>query len=304
MNRTQEAWGKLSLYLSRDVLARRYEARHSTELQADKANEIIAHLSQAQQYFRSAETAGILAGPLEQYYGILSFARAITLYLWRDAREATLQKSHGLRARPTTDSGPVNDVTLVITQGTFDEFLDATGNTGTVALSQFSVTDSLIIPASSRVVRSLYRPKRGVTFTLVDLLSRRPGLRGHYEEAFDGIARCHRGSLQNFMSEACVYILQDRFVLPPIEVFQRDLNLSTWAGGRSRVVDGYEFRRSLLGERYVDIAPNIVEYGNYQYIVEAYSGGWELSEIASYFAASHGTQHAGPLLSDTLDAPA
>jgi hypothetical protein len=73
----EEIWSRLALFQSRDVLERRYNARHGGKLSAGKADEIIAHLQQARQYFQSAESAGVLAGPLEQYYGVLAFARAI-----------------------------------------------------------------------------------------------------------------------------------------------------------------------------------------------------------------------------------
>ena len=70
----EETWSRLGLYLSRDVVERRYEGRHKRQLSAGKAREIIAHFEQGQQYFISAEGAGVLAGPLEQYYGVLAFA--------------------------------------------------------------------------------------------------------------------------------------------------------------------------------------------------------------------------------------
>jgi hypothetical protein len=46
---SNEEWSRLRLFLSRDVLERRYQARHNRELGTDKAKEIIAHLDQARQ---------------------------------------------------------------------------------------------------------------------------------------------------------------------------------------------------------------------------------------------------------------
>jgi hypothetical protein len=68
----EETWSRLGLYLSRDVIERRYEARHKRQVNAGKAREIISHFEQGEQYFSSAEHAGVLAGPLQQYYGILA----------------------------------------------------------------------------------------------------------------------------------------------------------------------------------------------------------------------------------------
>ena len=122
-----EAWSRLGLYLSRDVLESRYFARHGGELNAGKTREIIAHFEQAREYFDSAASAGILAGPLEQYYGALSFARGMVLYLQPKAREANLKKGHGLAATVPAGSR-IEDMRLSVQMGTFDEFLDATRN--------------------------------------------------------------------------------------------------------------------------------------------------------------------------------
>src|SRR3954470_16210000 len=88
---------RLALYRSRDVLRRRYKELHDRTLPVDKAKEITAHLDQAEQYFRSASLAGVLAGPLEQYYGVLAYARAAILYLDPRIREAGLRHGHGLK---------------------------------------------------------------------------------------------------------------------------------------------------------------------------------------------------------------
>jgi hypothetical protein len=70
----EESWSRLGLFLSRDVIERRYRERYGRDLEGGKAAEIIAHLEQGRQYFRSAASAGVLAGPLEQYYGVLALA--------------------------------------------------------------------------------------------------------------------------------------------------------------------------------------------------------------------------------------
>ncbi len=93
----------MGLYLSRDVVERRYEERHKRQLNAGKAREIIAHFEQGQQYFTSAQDAGALAGPLEQYYGILAFARGLVLFLTPEIRETGLKKAHGLHAELSGD---------------------------------------------------------------------------------------------------------------------------------------------------------------------------------------------------------
>jgi hypothetical protein len=58
----EESWSRLGLFLSRDVMVRRYREHHGVVPEEGKAVEIISHLEQARQYFRSADTAGPLAG--------------------------------------------------------------------------------------------------------------------------------------------------------------------------------------------------------------------------------------------------
>src|SRR5258708_30623375 len=117
-----EGWSRLSLFLSRDILKRRYRERHGGDMSATKAREIISHLEQARQYFTSAESAGVLAEPLEQYYGVLAFSRAIALYLNFSLRETSLKPGHALRASLPSD-GCIEDIQLDVQGGTFAELL-------------------------------------------------------------------------------------------------------------------------------------------------------------------------------------
>ncbi len=70
----EEAWSRLSLFHTVDVLERRYGSLHTADLDESKAREIASHLIQAREYFSSAAGAGALIRPLLLYYSVLAFA--------------------------------------------------------------------------------------------------------------------------------------------------------------------------------------------------------------------------------------
>jgi YaaC-like Protein len=281
----EEIWSRLALYQSRDVLERRYKARHGGELSAGKADEIIAHLQQARQYFQSAESAGVLAGPLEQYYGVLAFARAIVLYREPRQREATLKRSHGLEAVLPGDGGP-EDIEIKVTQGTFQELLDATGNSETLAIDQPSPGRTTGV---QRFVQKLPQPVAGAQLTLTDLISRIPGVKEHYEQAFGTLAHCHFGRVHIFQGSFSTTIWRGDLGLPAPEALRTSLGIAPGASATVTPNDSVDFRIQLkAGETLSDHFPSVVELESTAHVlVERFSGGWSLSRIASYFAASH-----------------
>jgi hypothetical protein len=278
-------WDRLTLYLSRDVLERRYQALHKRELGAEKAKEIISHLDQARQYFKSADSAGVLAGPLEQYYGVLAFSRAIVLYLNSSIREASLKPGHGLKANLPSDGG-VEDIQLKVQGGTFDELLDATGNIEQVIVDQPHPRREIL---QSVCERSLPRPQIDATFSLVELLTRIPGLRRHFEESFGLPAHCYEGAIHLMGNALNVTVWRDRFDLPAIEVLKNVLGINSRASGAVTHLGGAQFIATISdGENLASFVPNtFTARSGARYLVECYSGGWSLSGLASYFAASH-----------------
>jgi hypothetical protein len=275
---SQDDWSRLGLYRSRDVLERQYRARHGAELSAGKAREVIANLEQAQQYFESARTAGVLAGPLEQYYGVLSFARGLVLYLTPRTREANLTKGHGLGEHLPED-GPLEGMRLTIQAGTFDEFLDATGNAETFHLDE---PRAGLQTGSQWFTSSLPRPARDAELTFDDVLSRIPGLRNHYEQAFGTHAKCYGGSAWVFAGTINAHLRRGAVGLPDSEYLA---NAIRFGPARGEVTispqQGVTLRaRVPVGEPVQRYCPTIMEspLGG-QCIVEALPGGAALSQI-------------------------
>ena len=284
----EERWSRLSLFMSRDILERRHRALHGLQISAGKANEIIAHLEQAQQYFKSSELAGVLAGPLEQYYGVLAVARAIVLFRKAEAREATLRKSHGLGA-VLPGTGNIEDIALTISEGTFSELLDATKNSELVTVDEVAGLGPT--GAQREFVVQLPRPGVGTVLSLVDLLSRIPSLRGHFESAMARPACCYGGRLFQWMNTLTLQLYREQFDLPDPEALRKALNISTQAtvtvspGSQP----GVRFdMRAALGERLDKYLPYTIQSSMGSHTaVEYFSGRWGLSELAMYFAASH-----------------
>src|SRR4051812_25395477 len=93
-----DSWDQLALYESRDLVARLFRERHSRDIAAEKAGELVAYLAQAREYFLSARRAGDLVSPLLTYYGVLALTRWLILFRSHNLRESGLAKRHGLSA--------------------------------------------------------------------------------------------------------------------------------------------------------------------------------------------------------------
>jgi hypothetical protein len=248
--------------------------------------EIIAHLDQGQQYFRSAEIAGSLAGPLEQYYGVLAISRAIILYRDSQATEGTLEKKHGLSAR-LPNGGQIEDIEVVVDTGTFDQFLDATGNVEQVSIDvPHPGTDT----AQHIAIRSLPRPPRKTRFKFLDVITRMPRLRSLFEEAFGTHASCYAGRVWFFMGALNVAIYRDRADLPSADEIVASLRMSPRATSQEMDNGGRQFSIQLVPEEsLMALLPIAVDSldGKEHTIIEPYKDGWSLSELASYIAAAN-----------------
>jgi hypothetical protein len=283
---TQDDWSRLGLYRSRDVLERLYLARHGGELNAGKAKEVIANFEQAQQYFESARTAGVLAGPLEQYYGVLSFARGLILYLTPKAREANLTKGHGI-GEYLPEDGPLEGMRLTVQSGTFDEFLDSTGNVETFHLDE---PRAGLQTGSQWFTTSLPRPAKDSEFSFDDILSRIPGLRTHYEQAFGTHARCYGCTAWLFTGTINVALWGNADSLPDSAYLTNAVRFGP-ARGEATISpqQGVTLRmRPPVGEPVQKYCPTIMEsQQGGQAVVESLPGGGALSQIGLYFAAAH-----------------
>jgi hypothetical protein len=185
-----KVWESLSFFESLDLIRRRFKSRHHEDLPANKAREIVAHLTQGREYFRSADGATDLIRPLLLYYGALALTRALVLFLDPDAREATLKKSHGLTIKGwethlAKGLEEVPNLTVSLEQGTFDQLCEVTEN-----------LDRALVFRPPYPNRTSWKRKGskdippGTKITIREVLSRIPELRDLFERTFDDYSDC------------------------------------------------------------------------------------------------------------------
>ena len=93
-----KVWETISAFKSLDLVTRLYKGKHGGGLSAGKANEIVSHFIQGNEYFANAANAADVVRSLLPYYGVLSFSKDMILFLDPKDREIELNPSHGLEA--------------------------------------------------------------------------------------------------------------------------------------------------------------------------------------------------------------
>jgi hypothetical protein len=138
-------------------------------------------------------------------------------------------------------------------------------------------------------VRNLHPPEVGTQFSFVDLLSRIPGVKEHFEQAFGALAHCHYGRVHVFQGSLSAVVWRGELPLPTVEELRESLGISAAAAPTVGQNESVDFRTQLKpGERLADHFPSAVELESTVHVfLERFPAGWSLSRIASYFAASH-----------------
>jgi hypothetical protein len=167
------AWDILRNYESSDLVRSAFKARHGGELNAGKAREICAAITQSRNYMAAASSATSDVRPLLAYYGVLSMCRGLILFLSQTLRENGLSQAHGLTVdgwgeELIKDTGDVARLKMKLnSNGTLAQLVDATGRESLLRNNSSKPNFTAIcdpIPANSEV-------------TLIDLLSRIPEAR-------------------------------------------------------------------------------------------------------------------------------
>lgn len=167
------AWDILRNYESSDLVRSAFEARHGGKLNAGKAREICAAVTQGRNYMAAAKNSAGDVRPLLAYYGVLSLCRGLTLFLSPTLRENGLSQAHGLTVKGwgqelASETGDIAKLTIVLnSNGTLAQLVEATDRTSLLRNNSSrpnfpSICDPL--PANAEM-------------TLMDLLSRIPEAR-------------------------------------------------------------------------------------------------------------------------------
>jgi len=148
-------------------------------------------LQQGRIFFEIAEDAPLQVKPLQIYYGIVGFAKAIILARQGSSSIATVAQSHGL-SEISDQNAKIEDMTLKFhANGLFTEFNDTVARLGRViyydergSFRQIPKPFDMSAPLASSCC------------TLKDVLARIPGLERAYERTFGELPACWYVELQ------------------------------------------------------------------------------------------------------------
>jgi hypothetical protein len=102
-------------------------------------------------------------------------------------------------------------------------------------------------------------------------------------------AHCHEGAIHLMGNALNVAVWRDRFDLPAVESLKSALGIDSRASGAVTPLGGVQFITSMAdGENLASFVPNVfTSRSGARHMIECYPDGWSLSELTSYFAASH-----------------
>ena len=243
---TQKSWRELSLYESRDYVAKRIRERHKGKPRDKQSRDIASHVVQARQYFESAAEAGSLIRPLLLYYGVLALSRAIILMSDPHKESGQLEHSHGVKiddwsgldaSDPTKALRALAGLQVAVDSGgTFPELCLATQNRerwrtfsvglGSTAQHQYTIPGSDVIPPNT-------------SFDLKALLARSPDS-VLLNLLYESIGERPDAYFVNFRPFS--YDRMQLEILSPVEAQPRESALRAILGALADGVDGLEQR--------------------------------------------------------------
>lgn len=189
-------WHRCRFLESTENLKLLVKKRFGREPSSSIAREIVACLQQGRLFYEAAATSPLEIRPLQQFYGMVGFAKAL-IVASKLSSLATLRQTHGLKDVSASNSR-IAELKLKIDQsGTFQEFNDVVA-----PLTRLGLID--VVNKS----RALYFPSAksdklaGIEISLREILRRIPGLGGLYrqtfgEEALTDLISLETGSLEN-----------------------------------------------------------------------------------------------------------
>jgi hypothetical protein len=202
-------WSKIRFLESTDNLKSIVHQSTGRTPSTTAARDIAACLQQGRIFFEIASNAPLQVKPLQIYYGIVGFAKAVILARQRRTSIATLAQSHGMREISDQDAR-IEDMTLQFhANGLFTEFNDTVASLGRVTYyDEYGSFHQIHKPFDTSALLA------GSRCTLKDVLARIPGLERAYERTFGELPACWYVELQHH--EAVVH-LQVRVPTPFVD---------------------------------------------------------------------------------------
>ncbi len=287
-------WEELSLYESRDLITKLYKEKHNRSLSSEKSHEIVSFVAQGREYFQSARLSAELVRPLLLYYGVLSFSRAIILFLNTNSRANSIATSHGLSAknwRNVLSKGiaELPNIVIEFTGGTFSELSKVTSN-----LERSKIYTGPF-PSQIKVESINNSVIEGNQINLKQVLSQIQELSELYIYTFNEFSNCYLSSIFTLGKQTDYSIFTTKIGLPEIEDIKRKFNLPSDTQFMRRDscnffgnIENLWFRitHPQLDDNYsLDIQVKQGAKG-LSYIVSPLSNGLKLSSLSYLFLAS------------------
>jgi hypothetical protein len=168
-------WHLLQFLESSDNLRNSIDRHHGWRPSDARAREIAACLRQGRLFYLAGAESPIDISPLQFFYGMVAFAKALTLSCDRTKSLSSLVPSHGIQDRSASNSRLGELATNIEGAGTLAEFNDVVASRN--RLCYFDVhfhPQTFVIPCADSAAIS------GLRLTFKDVLSRIPGMEGLY----------------------------------------------------------------------------------------------------------------------------
>jgi hypothetical protein len=176
-------WNKLKFLESTTNLKAVIKQSTGRSPSTEIARDIAACLQQGRIFFEIASAAPLQVQPLQLYYGVVGFAKAIILA--RNVQSiATVAQSHGL-SDVSAQSAKIEELTLQFQRrGVFQQFNDVVAPLGRLSFYSGSMRQFEQKPFDSATALD------GASCSLRDVLARVPGLQRLYKRTFSEDAAC------------------------------------------------------------------------------------------------------------------
>lgn len=213
-------WSKIRFLESTDNLKSIINQSTGRTPSTTAARDIAACLQQGRIFFEIATNAPLQVKPLQIYYGIVGFAKAVVLARQGRTSIATLAQSHGLSEISDQDA-KIEDMTLQFHgNGLFTEFNDTVADLGRITYyDEIASFQQVSKPFDSGASLATSR------CTLKDVLARIPGLERAYERTFRELPACWYIELQ--YRQAVVH-LELRVPTPFVDRDDVERLVATW----------------------------------------------------------------------------
>lgn len=178
-------WYKIKFLESTSNLKRLIKESTGRTPSTKVSREIAICIQQGRMFFETASTSPIETRPLQLFYGMVGFAKALTIARSIQPLE-TLNQSHGLRDISDQNSKIESLCVKINGKGTFQQFNDIVAPINRVCFHEENTT-----PAYACIPTANSNDLSNIEITLKDVFSRTPNIESLYKDTFNEPANTH-----------------------------------------------------------------------------------------------------------------